>query len=62
MKKDLKCLQNFNQKFAQREPKACLQEAFVNNNFILLGRRAALSPPTLTIDMSRKYLPFMASI
>jgi hypothetical protein len=62
MKKDLKYLQYFNQKFAQREPKTCLHEAPVNNNFIFLWCKGGVVPPTLTIDMSRKYLPFMASI
>jgi hypothetical protein len=45
MKKDLKCLQNFNQKFAQWEPKACLHEASVNNNFIFLGCRGGTISP-----------------
>jgi hypothetical protein len=63
MKKDLKCLLYFNQKFAQWGPKTFLHEAPVNNNFIFLGCRGGdVPPPTLTIDMSRKYLPFMASI
>jgi hypothetical protein len=60
MKKDLKCLQNFNQKFAQWEPKTCLQKASINN-FIFLEGRGGVVPPTLTIEISRKYIPFMAS-
>src|SRR5699024_11086750 len=42
MKKDLKYLQHFNHKFAQREPKACLQKASVNNDFIFLRSRGAV--------------------
>jgi hypothetical protein len=62
MKKDLKCLQHFNHKFAQWKPKTCLHEAPVNNNFIFLGCWGGAVPPTLIIEISRKYLPFMASI
>ena len=39
MKKDLEYLQHFNHKFAQWEPKVCLQKALVNNNFIFFRSR-----------------------
>jgi hypothetical protein len=45
MKEDFKCLQNFNQKYAQWESKTCLHKASINNNFIFFGcRGGAVSP------------------
>ena len=41
MEKDLEYVQHFNHKFAQREPKACLQKASVYDNFIFLRSRGS---------------------
>jgi hypothetical protein len=44
MKKDLKYLQHFNQKFAQWEPKTRLHKASVDNNLIFFRSRGGVVP------------------
>jgi hypothetical protein len=45
MKEYFKCLQNLNQKSAQRESKTCFHKASINNNYIFFWRRgSAVSP------------------
>jgi hypothetical protein len=61
MKEDLINFQYFYHKPAQWKPKHNFEEASVNHNFIFLKGRTLLSPPALTIDISRKYLPLMLS-
>jgi hypothetical protein len=44
MKKDLECLQHFNYKLTQREPKSSLEEALVDHNFIFFRGRDVVVP------------------
>jgi hypothetical protein len=39
VKENLICLQNFNNKFAQREPKSSFEEASVDHDFIFFRNR-----------------------
>jgi hypothetical protein len=61
MKEDLVDFHHFNYKHAQREPKSSLEEASVNYNFVFLRSKDVVVSTSLTIDMSRKYLPLMFS-
>jgi hypothetical protein len=62
VKVDFKYLQYFHNKIAQGKSQSSLQEALEDYDFILFGSRHSFLPSSaLTIDMSRKYLPFMVS-
>jgi hypothetical protein len=61
MKINFEGFQDFDQQFIQRELKPCLHEASINYHLVSSGRGTLFSPPALTIDISRKYLPLIAS-
>jgi hypothetical protein len=62
MKVDFKYLQYFHDKTAQRKSQPSLQEASKDYDFVLFKVGVVFSlASALTIDMSRKYLPFMLS-